>query len=98
MPSVERLSITLPAEMARMIREEVQEGRYASNSEVIRDAMRIWQEREEQRAQRLAGIRARLDEADAGPSHSAAEVRAHFAARLGDPASTPSGRDPKDHG
>lgn len=97
MPSVERLSITLPAEMARMIRENVQEGRYASNSEVIRDAMRIWQEREEQRAQRLASIRARLDEAEVGPSHSATDVRAHFAARLSDPTPIPSGRDPKDH-
>ena len=67
MQKVERLSITLPADMARMIRAKVQEGRYASNSEVIREAVRAWQERELAREQRLAAIRAKIDEADAVP-------------------------------
>ncbi len=45
-PNAEKLSITLPAEMVRLIREKVDRGGYASNSEVIREAMRGWMERE----------------------------------------------------
>ena len=40
MAGIERLSITLPADMARLIRAKVEEGSYASNSEVIREAQR----------------------------------------------------------
>ena len=57
MQNVERSSITLPADMARMIRAKVEEGRYASNSEVIREAKRAWQEQEQLRAQRLTKVR-----------------------------------------
>ena len=60
MQNVERLSITLPADMARLIRAKVEGGGYASNSEVIREAMRAWQEQEQLRAQRLEAARARL--------------------------------------
>ena len=37
MRPAEKLSITLPAEMAEMVRSKVQGGAYASNSEVIRE-------------------------------------------------------------
>ena len=46
MQTAEKLSITLPAEMVRVIRAKVEAGAYASNSEVIREAMRGWLERE----------------------------------------------------
>ena len=46
MRPAEKLSITLPADMARMVRDKVEGGAYASNSEVIREALRAWQERE----------------------------------------------------
>ena len=83
MQKVERLSITLPADMARMIRAKVQEGRYASNSEVIREAVRAWQERELAREQRLAAIRAKIDEADADPINlTEEEVEQHFEERF----------------
>jgi antitoxin ParD1/3/4 len=84
MRNVERLSITLPADMARLIRAKVEEGGYASNSEVIREAMRAWQEQEQLRAQRLAAARAKIAEADAetAPPLSDAEVDRHFAERL----------------
>ncbi|RJF86774.1 type II toxin-antitoxin system ParD family antitoxin [Oleomonas cavernae] len=84
MRHVERLSITLPAEMARLIRTQVEEGRYASNSEVIREAMRAWQEQEQTRVQRLAAIRAKIAEADADPRPSLTEeeVDRHFEERL----------------
>ena len=84
MQNVERLSITLPTEMAHMIRAKVKAGSYASNSEVIREAMRAWQEQEQLRTQRLSAVRARIAEADADPRPSLTEeeVDRHFEERL----------------
>ncbi len=97
MQNVERLSITLPIDMARLIRAKVEEGGYASNSEVIREAMRAWQEQEQLRAQRLAAVRARIAEADAetAPPLSDAEVERHFSERLA--RSLAAGVTPEDH-
>jgi len=67
MDHAEKLSITLPANLARLVRDKVKTGAYASNSEVIRDALRAWQEREQDREQQLASIRARLEEAANDP-------------------------------
>ncbi|MGV6873407.1 type II toxin-antitoxin system ParD family antitoxin [Pseudochelatococcus sp. B33] len=84
MANVERLSITLPADMARLIRQKVEEGHYASNSEVIREAVRTWQEREQIRIAHLDTIRARIAEADTDPRPSLTEeeVERHFRRRL----------------
>jgi putative addiction module CopG family antidote len=41
MRSTQQLSITLPKEMATLIRAKVAAGEYASESEVIRDGLRI---------------------------------------------------------
>ena len=83
MQNVERLSITLPTEMARLIRAKVEEGGYASNSEVIREAMRAWQAQEQLRSERLAGVRAKIAAADADtrPSLTEEEVDRHFEER-----------------
>ena len=45
MAEIERLTITLPAEMAALVKEAVAGGDYASASEVIRDALRDWKMR-----------------------------------------------------
>ena len=75
----EILSICLPVVMALMVRSRVESGRYASNSEVIRDALRIWQQREEEREERLHSIRDGLNQAAADPvRYSEAELRQHF--------------------
>jgi antitoxin ParD1/3/4 len=73
MRPAEKLSITLPAEMARMVRDKVEGGAYASNSEVIREALRTWQEREAMKAQRLDEIRARIAESIDDPRPSLAD-------------------------
>ncbi|MBZ9743581.1 MULTISPECIES: type II toxin-antitoxin system ParD family antitoxin [unclassified Mesorhizobium] len=40
MRSTQPLTITLPLEMARMVKEKVSSGEYATESEVIRDGLR----------------------------------------------------------
>ena len=46
MRSTKQLSITLPNEMADLIKEKVRTGEYASESEVIRDGIRALLSRE----------------------------------------------------
>lgn len=46
MRSTQSLSITLPIEMARMVKAKVAAGEYASESEVIRDGLRTLQARD----------------------------------------------------
>ena len=47
--------------MARSIREDVEKGRYASTSEAIRDALRLWQQKKEEHETRLESIRQRVE-------------------------------------
>lgn len=76
MPNTEKLSITLPGDMARMVRQKVEQGAYASNSEVIREGLRLFQESEALREQKLAWMRDKIEEArnDPRPSVPADEV------------------------
>ena len=60
MKSAEKLSITLPPEMVRMIKDKVGTGAYGSFSEVVREAIRLWERQEEEHGARLASIRARV--------------------------------------
>jgi antitoxin ParD1/3/4 len=57
MPTIQKLSIALPSEMAAMVRRAVDLGEYSSNSEVIRDALREWTHKRNLREQGLAGLR-----------------------------------------
>jgi antitoxin ParD1/3/4 len=54
---MERLSITLTGDMARRIEDAVASGRYASASEVIRDALREWEMVQARREQELLALR-----------------------------------------
>jgi len=56
--SIERLTITLPADMAGLVKGAVDDGDYASTSEVIREALRDWKLRRELRLGQLAELRA----------------------------------------
>lgn len=42
MPAVEKLSIALTTEQAALVRQVVENGEYATSSEVIREALREW--------------------------------------------------------
>lgn len=42
MSTIERMTITMPADMAAVVKGAVAGGDYASTSEVVRDALRDW--------------------------------------------------------
>ena len=66
MPStLERLTVTMPVEMAATIKQAVDEGEYASTSEVVREAIRLLKRVEEQRALRTERLRAAVRDGDA---------------------------------
>jgi antitoxin ParD1/3/4 len=57
------MNVSLTQEMERFIGERVASGRYRSASEVVREALRLLQEREEERQIRLNALRSEIDEA-----------------------------------
>ena len=61
MEPAEKLSVTVTPAMARMIREKVEDGTYGSASEVIRAALRALQRDDEEHAERIAAIKARIN-------------------------------------
>jgi antitoxin ParD1/3/4 len=60
MQNAEKISITLTPDMLRAIRESVEAGEYASTSEALRDAVRVWQRQRSEDAERLTAIRTRV--------------------------------------
>jgi len=68
MPTIEKLSIALPTEMAALVRRAVDVGEYSSNSEVIRDALRDWTHKRKLREQGLSNLRKAWQEAVADES------------------------------
>jgi antitoxin ParD1/3/4 len=71
--TTEKLSITLPHDMAAMIRGKVRTGAYASSSEVIREALRLLQAQERTRELELADLRQKIAEGRASGEPVAAE-------------------------
>ncbi len=63
MPTIEKLSIALPTEMAAQVRRAVDAGEYSSNSEVVRDALRDWTHKRNLREQNLKNLRRLWQEA-----------------------------------
>lgn len=61
MPDIERMTIAVPAPMASKIKAAVASGDYASTSEVVRDAMRLWNERRELRQEEREALRSAWD-------------------------------------
>lgn len=85
MQGVEKLSVALTPEMAAMVRQAVQTGEYATASEVIRDALRLWKAEQQVRAREVEGWRQLWREgAESGPSEDGATVFARLRRRYGD--------------
>lgn len=62
MSNIERVTITLTAEMAEAVRLAVQTGEYASTSEVIREALRDWRHKRALQERELKELRTKVQE------------------------------------
>jgi len=65
MANVEKLSVALTTQQADLLREAVDSGEYATASEVVREAMRAWQEKWEARQADIRKIRRLWEEGKA---------------------------------
>jgi antitoxin ParD1/3/4 len=61
MTEIERLTITMPPELAAVVRQAVETGDYASTSEVIRAALRDWKLKRALQIEELAALKADID-------------------------------------
>lgn len=61
MAGIERLTITLPSDMAGVVKGAVEGGDYASSSEVVREALRDWKLKRALQLQELAALKADID-------------------------------------
>jgi antitoxin ParD1/3/4 len=68
MPTIEKLSIALPKEMATLVRRAVDAGEYSSNSEVVREALRDWTHKRNLRERSVSSLRKLWEEAVADDS------------------------------
>ena len=65
------MTVSLSPQQATRIEEAVATGSYASNSEVVREALRLWEQREEIRAAELAKLKLAFVEGTAsGPGRA----------------------------
>lgn len=51
------MNVSLPDELARFVKEKVDTGRYASSSEVVREALRLLERHEQAEAEKLEWLR-----------------------------------------
>ncbi|MDP4024216.1 type II toxin-antitoxin system ParD family antitoxin [Methylobacterium sp. NEAU 140] len=82
MPPAETLTITLPPDMLRALRESVEAGAHATIDDALGAAVRAWQRQRREDAEHLETIRARIRRSldDPRPSLSLEEVEAHMEA------------------
>ena len=84
-PTMEKLSITLTSELAALVRNKVAAGGYASNSEVVREALRMLRERDSLKAHKLEWLRDKVEGSISDPrrSRDADDIFATLEARFG---------------
>lgn len=81
------MNISLTPELERLVDDKVKSGRYASASEVIREGLRLLEEQEQLKQQRLAEVRRKIDrgleQLDQGFGILGSEARARLQRRKG---------------
>lgn len=81
MSTIERMTITVPAEMAAVLRQTVAGGEYASTSEVVREALRDWTRRRDAERRELEALRDAIRAGiESGPGIPADDVYAELRA------------------
>jgi antitoxin ParD1/3/4 len=81
---MQTLTFSLPALLLERIEAAVAAGEYASNGEVVFDALRLWEQARERKRAEIARLRVALEEGLAsGPGRevTAAELIAEFKAK-----------------
>lgn len=80
------MNVSLSAEFENIINQKVQGGFYNSASEVVREGLRLLQQRDEMREMKLEALRRDIQEGindlEAGRVRDGEEVMAEFKARL----------------
>jgi antitoxin ParD1/3/4 len=61
MADIERMTITMPTEMAAIVKSAVDTGDYASSSEVVRAALRDWKLKRSLQLEELAMLKADIN-------------------------------------
>ena len=85
MPLTERMTITMPSDMAETLRQTVAGGEYASTSEVVREALRDWTRNRDTERRELEALRNAIKAGlDSGPGIPSDEVFAELRARYAD--------------
>lgn len=67
MQRVDKISVTMPPDMMRAVRESVESGEYASTNDAVRDAVRVWQRERARRATHLDAIKDRVQRSISDP-------------------------------
>ncbi|MGD7034051.1 type II toxin-antitoxin system ParD family antitoxin [Methylotuvimicrobium buryatense] len=83
MQIAEKISIPLPSEVVKIIREKVGSGIYSSNSEVIREALRNWIECNQSFTTLDTAIARGLSDAKNGRKQDIETVRQELHGRFG---------------
>jgi len=79
------ITVSLPPEMAAMLRQKVEDGEYGSVSEVVREALRDWSRKQSADQRELQELRSLLKEAmDSGRGETGSAVFARLRARYAD--------------
>ncbi len=64
MAKLERITVTMPEEMAAKMRAAVESGEYATTSEIVREALRDWSDYQERRQAALEKLRSLIREGE----------------------------------
>lgn len=75
-------SVALGSHFEAFIKEQVAKGRYNNASEVVRDGLRMLEDRQQDRQAKLEALRADLEEGLKGPEYPAEEVFAEVRRRI----------------
>ena len=82
MSKLERITVTMPEEMAALMRSAVDSGKYATASEVVREAMRDWADHQTRREAALQQLRGLIDEGLSSPLLDGPTAMAGLLARV----------------
>lgn len=78
MAKLERITVTMTEEMVSKMRAAVESGEYATTSEIVREALRYWNELQERRLAKSDRLRALIREGEESESLDGETVLREF--------------------